>query len=149
MDTSSLEQLIDHQRWLLNSGLLNDEIKNQLFFCGSIVHRDVQAVECKIQPENKLVDYVIYVDKKLLKKIELYNTLSTNNTLIGMWRFRRLLKKEGSLNFQNVLGKFVSDYCGPKWVAKVQVRDFSEYVEGLGDEGGNTTSGQQLNQLPD
>ena len=69
MDSKELLEYVDQQRWLMNNGLISDSVKNQLFFCGSVVHRDVQAVELQISPETKVVDYKIYVNKSLLKKI--------------------------------------------------------------------------------
>jgi hypothetical protein len=149
MEDQKLLEYVDQQRWLLNNGLLSDSIKNQLFFCGTIVHKDVQAVELKLTPEKRLISYVIYVEKPLLKKIDLYNKLSTSTSLFGMWRFKRFLKKEGSLDFQQLLSKFVKDFCGPTWATEVVVFDFAEYVDSLGDDGGSPEGSQQPNKLPD
>ena len=145
----NLEEYVDQRRWLLNIGLIPDDVKNQLFFCGSIVHKEVQAVEVDIVPDNKLVKYKIYIEQDLIKKIELYNVLSKSTTLFGMWRFKRLLKKEGALDFQQVLNKFVKDFCGPKWSVSVEIVDFNSYVEELGEQSGTDGSSQQSNQLPD
>lgn len=145
----NLEEYVDQRRWLLNNGLITDDVKNQLFFCGSIVHKDVQAVEVDIVVESKLVKYKIYVDKDLINKISEYHVLSKSTTLFGMWRFKRLLKKEGSLDFQQVLNNFVRDFCGPKWSVSVETVDFSTYVEGLGEQSETDERRQQLNQLPD
>jgi hypothetical protein len=125
----NLDEYVDQRRWLLNNGLITDDVKNQLFFCGSIVHKEVQAVELDLIADEKKVNYKIYVDKNLLKKIQKYKDLSKSNSLIGMWLFKRFLKKEGSLDFQQVLNKFVTDFCGPKWYATVEVVDFDTYIE--------------------
>lgn len=145
----NLEEYVDQRRWLLNNGLVTDDIKNQLFFCGSIVHKEVQAVELQLDAEKKLVDYVIYVNEDLLKKIEKYNVLSKSTSLFGMWRFKRLLKKEGSLDFQKVLESFVKDFCGPKWRTIVKVVDFNEYVDNLGETSEADRGSTEPNQLPD
>jgi hypothetical protein len=134
MENTDIVKHMDSDRWLLNNGLVSDSIKNQLFFCGSIVHKDVAAVEVRIEPENKLVDYIIYVPPQLLKKIAKYNTLSVSKSLFGMWRFKRLLKQEGCLDFQKVLNSFVLDYCGPKWSAKAAILSFDSYVDSLSNE---------------
>lgn len=134
MNTNEIVRMIDHDRWLLNNGLISDAVKNQLFFCGTIVHKDVQAVELKIQPENKLVEYKIYVTPSLAAKILKYEELSTSTTIFGMWRFKRLLKKEGCLDFQKLLSSFVADYCGPKWKVTVEVFNFSDYVDNIEEE---------------
>lgn len=152
MNSKELAEYIDQQRWLLNNGLVTDDVKNQLFFCGSIVHRDVQAVEMDLEPDNRFVNYKIYVNKDLIKKIDLYKDLSTATGLIGMWRFKRLLKKEGSLDFQKVLSKFVSDFCGSKWITTVEVIDFDKYVddisEDIGDDRENGIRNRQHNREP-
>lgn len=145
----NLDEYVDQRRWLLNNGLVTDDVKNQLFFCGSIVHKEVQAVELDLVPENKHVSYRIYVEKDLIQKIDKYHSLSKSTSLFGMWRFKRFLKKEGSLDFQQVLTKFVKDFCGPKWSVSVEVVDFSTYVEGLGEQSEADGNSQQRNQLPD
>lgn len=149
MDSKEIVEYMDQQRWLLNNGLVSDGVKNQLFFCGSIVHKEVQAVELGIEAEKKSVQYRIYVNKDLLKKIELYNKLSTSTSLFGMWRFKRLLKKEGALDFRQILNKFVKDFCGPGWFAEVEVVDFAQYVDSIGDDYNDPREGQHPNQLSD
>ena len=149
MDTAQLAEFLDQQRWLLNNGLVPDSVKNQLFFYGSVVHSDVQAVEVKIRPEDKFVDYTIYIDKSLLKKIDKYHKLSTATSLFGMWRFKRFLKKEGTLDFKSMLNSFVRDFCGAKWSAKVTILDFDVYVDSIGVEGEPDGTSQPANKLPD
>jgi hypothetical protein len=147
MEKTDVTEIMDSDRWLLNNGLVSDNVKNQLFFCGSIVHKDVQAVEVKVTPEKKLVDYIIYVAPDLLKKIAQYNKLSTSKSVFGMWRFKRLLKREGCLDFQRVLNSFVTEYCGPKWTAQASVISFDSYVDSF--EAENENSGDSgSNQSP-
>jgi len=145
MEDTEITKIMDSDRWLINNGLISDSIKNQLFFCGSIVHKNVQAVEVMIKPETKLVDYIIYARSDLIKKIDKYNQLSTSTSLYDMWRFKRLLKKEGCLNFQKVLNSFVADYCGPKWTTKVTILSFDDYVDSIEAENENR-SGNEFNQ---
>lgn len=145
----NLEEYVDQRRWLLNNGLVTDDVKNQLFFCGSIVHKEVQAVEVDIVPEQKLVKYRIYIDADLIKKVARYFVLSKSTSVFDMWRFKRLLKKEGSLDFQQLLNNFVKDFCGPKWNVAVEIVDFNTYVEGLGEQSETDGRSQQSNQLPD
>lgn len=139
MENSEIAKLMDSDRWLLNNGLVSEAVKNQLFFCGTIVHKDVQAVEVKITPETKVVDYIIYVSSGLEKKIAKYKQLSTSKSIFGLWKFKRLLKKEGCLDFQSILSTFVKDYCGPKWKANANVVNFDSYVDGI--EVSNESSG--------
>jgi hypothetical protein len=149
----NLEEYVDQHRWLLNNGLVTEEVKNQLFFCGSIAHKDIAAVEVKIEAEKKLVEYTIYVDQSLLDKIKKYEVLSKSDSLFSLWRFKRLLKKEGSLDFQAVLDSFVKDFCGPKWQTRVNTVNFNSYVEEQAQELGEASEtdgrNQQSDQLPD
>lgn len=144
----SLEEYVDQRRWLLNNGFITDDVKNQLFFCGSIAHKEVQAVELDLEPEAKKVKYRIYVNSDLIKKIDKYYVLSKSTSLFGMWRFKRFLKREGALDFHQIMNKLVRDFCGPTWSATVEVVDFDTYVEGLGENSGSAQDGQRTDQLP-
>jgi hypothetical protein len=147
MESKELAEYVDQQRWLINNGLANDDIKNQLFMYGSIVHKEVEAVELSIELTEKKVNYKIYVSKSLIEQMELYKRLSTSTGLIDMWRFKRMLKKGENLNFEHILRKFVRDFCGPKWSAAVEVLDIAEYAEGY--EQGGAPSGPPTNKQPD
>jgi len=146
MDNDKIAEMMDQERWLLNSGLITDGMKNQLFFYGSIVHKDVQAIEVDIDPDNKRVHYKVYVMKDVIEKISRYKELSTATSLFGMWRFKRFLKKEGALNFQAILDNFVKQYCGPKWSATCEVRNFDEYIDDIGVESEADGQSQLLNK---
>lgn len=150
MDAKQLAEYIDHERWLLNSGLASHGAKNQLFMYGSIVHRDVKAVELEIDTPNRLVAYTIYMDGKLLKKHHKYMRLSTSNSIWGLWRFKRMLKKEGNLNFEHLLNQFVKEFCGPKWSVDLVLIDFDEYTDGFGDlDEGQREESKSANQQLD
>jgi hypothetical protein len=148
MENKELLEQLDQHRWLLNNGLITDGVKNQLFVFGSVVHKQIQAVEMDIEVEKRLIKYRLYADADLLKKIDLFRKLSKSDGIIGLWRFKRLLKKEGSLEFKRVIDRFVGDYCGPKWSTEVAVIDFADYLEDFGEQGETRTS-QQPNKLPD
>jgi len=131
MDSKELVEFLDQNRWLMNNGLINDGIKNQLFMYGSIVHKEVKAVELNINVENKRLDYSLYFDVKMLKAIETYKELSNAKGLFGLWRFKRMLNKHGNLNLQHILNAFVKDFCGPGWSADVKLMDIEGYEEGF------------------
>ena len=149
MDIEKLSQQIDQQRWLLNNGLITDTVKDQLFFYGSIIHPEVQAVEVKLEIESKCVDYTVFFTKKTLDKISKHNKLATSTSLFGMWRYKRFLKKEGTLNFQSMLSKFVGDFCGPNWSVKLTIADFDVYIDNIGVESETDGQSQSTNKLPD
>lgn len=138
---------IDHQRWLLDHGFINDLHKDNLYMYGAILHRNVQAVELDIDCNIKTVTYRIYCENRLLRKLDKYDKLSKSNSVIGLWRFKRLLEKEGNLNFKHLLGNFVKDYCGPKWKVELSLKSYKEYKDGFEEQQKQEDSAvnQQLN----
>lgn len=125
---------VDHQRWLIDNGFINDLHKDNLYMYGTIVHKDVRAVEVHIETETKNISYEIFVDSGLQKKIDKYNRLVNSTKIFDLWLFRRLLRKEGNLNFKSVLIGFVKTYLGPKWNVNVVIKSIKEYEEGYNKE---------------
>jgi hypothetical protein len=136
---------IDHQRWLIDNGFINDLHKDNLYMYGTIVHRDVRAVEVHINVETKDIDYEIFVDAKLMKKIEKFKKLSTSKGILDLWLLRRLLLKEGNLNFEAILKNFVKTYLGPKWNVKMVLKDIKTYEEGYEQASANSIVNQPIN----
>jgi hypothetical protein len=147
-DKLDLHDHIDHQRWLLEHGFVNDLHKDNLYMYGAIVHKDVQALQIDIDPARKLVKYALYCDKSLLAKIKKYELLSKSTTVFGLWRFKRMLMKEGNLNIKRVLSNFVKDYCGPKWRAELDLKDYRDYVDGF-EEQQKTQENRAVDKQPD
>jgi len=140
--TLQVEEHLDHQRWLMNNGLLNDLHKDTLYLYGTLVHKDVQAIDLNIDVEKKKLDYVVYLSPKLMHSYKLYNELRTTSSIIGLWRLKRLLKKKGNLNFMAILSSFVKDYCGPKWSVKLEIKDFGSYEDGFKEVNSGSVDGQ-------
>jgi len=143
----NLEEYIDQRRWLMNNNLVTEDVQNELFLFGSIVHKDVQAVELQVDAEKKVVAYTIYIDKFLLKKIAKYESLLKSDSLWNLWRLKRMLKREGSLDFKQILNSFVRDFCGTKWCATVKIIDFSQYIDSLGENSELNGAGGQPDKL--
>jgi hypothetical protein len=118
---------IDLQRWLINSNMINDLHKNTIFMYGSLLNKDVKAVEADINVENRLISYKIYVPYNILALKQKMAGLSTNQSIIGLWRYKRMLAKNGNLDFQAIASKFIKDYLGPNWNTKVDVLDIENY----------------------
>lgn len=142
--TLQVEEHLDHQRWLMNNGLLNDLHKDTLYLYGTLVHKDVQAIELNIDIEKKMLDYVVYISPKLMQSYKLYNELRATDSIIGLWRLKRLLKKKGNLNFMAILSGFVKDYCGPKWNIKLQIKDFGGYEDGFKEANTGPADGSKV-----
>ena len=126
----NINDVRDHQRWLIDNGFMNDMHKDQIYLFGAILHKSIEAIELSIDVENKLIEYALYVPKELIKKISKFNKLSNSDSLWDLWRLKRMLKTEGNLNFTQVVSIFIKDYCGPKWTSKVKMIDIAEYKDG-------------------
>ena len=128
MNTVSSEYL-DQQRWLMNSGLFTDNAKDTLFMYGSIVNKHITALELSIDPDNKRVHYVLYAAPSLVKAYNKYQELKSLGSVWAMWRTRRILSKNGNLEFQQLLSTFVRSYCGPGWATSMELKKSSDYEE--------------------
>jgi len=133
-DNISIHDHMDHQRWLLEHGFINDLHKDNLYMYGAIAHKDINALELDVNIEKKIITYTMFCTSSLLGKIVKYKQLSQSKNLYGLWKFKRLLKKEGNLNFKFLLDKFVIDYCGPKWKVELNLKDYKSYEDGFDEE---------------
>jgi hypothetical protein len=129
--TRPVEEILDQHRWLMNNGLINDLHKDTLYLYGTLVHKDVQAVELSIDVESKSLSYIIYVGTSLYKSYMTYQELRTTTTVFGLLRLKFLLKRMGNLNFMAILNSFVKDYCGPNWKVGLEIKDFKYYEDGF------------------
>ena len=130
----NLTDHLAHQQWLLSHGFVNDLHKDNLFAFGSLVHSDIRAVHVKIAHEKKIVNYDIYIDKSLIKSLTKYKELVDTTSIFGLWKLKRLIKKEGNLNFNFIIDKFTKDYCGKNWKAELKIMDIANYKDGLDEE---------------
>lgn len=127
---------LDHQRWLIDNGFINDLHKDSLYLYGSLVHKDVKAVYCCVDVQTKLVKYEIYLDSKTLKKYNKFNQfvskqLSKDSGIIDMWLFKRFIKNNGSFDFKNILDNFVKSYLNKAWSTELQIKHIDDYEEGF------------------
>jgi hypothetical protein len=145
---SELAKYLDQNRWLINNGLWSDNFKNQLFMFGSIVNLEIAAVDVSIDSQNKKISYVLYGSSKLMKLQARHNSLTGAKSYIGLWLYKRFLKKHGSFNFQGMLDRCVKDLCGPGWSAVAELKHIDQYSPD-GAEGGLSEQSRLPNQLPD
>lgn len=139
------EDHVDHQRWLIDNGFINDLHKDNLYMYGTIVHKDVRAVEVHIDIENKSIDYEIFIDSRLMGKVNKFKLLSGSKGLFDLWRLKRLILKEGNLNFEAILRNFVKTYLGPKWNVSMVLKDIKAYEEDYKQTAADSEVNKQLN----
>lgn len=125
-----LAEYMDTRRWIAQSGIMTDDLKNNLFMYGSILHRNISAVDLTISMENNRVDYKIFIPKDVLKKLHKYERLLNeyNANSLGWynrWRFANMLSEmktnEERLDFEVMLNHFVRDLLGGKWSASCEI----------------------------
>lgn len=124
---NNIGEHLDQHRWLLNNGLISDSTKNNLYIFGTILNKSIYAVDLSIDTNTKLLTYTIYVPKTLLLAYNRYNDLRSRNSIFGLWKAKRLLKKHGNLEFSSMLNNFVKTYCGPRWEVALKIKEKSEY----------------------
>jgi hypothetical protein len=129
---------LEHHRWLLNNGIVSDYVNNNLYMYGSIVHRDVVGLHVEIDVARKHVKYTVFFTDDMMDKIDKFTRWQNSDSIITLWRLRRLIKKEGNLNFEAIVQRFVKDFCGPAWTASAIVDNVSNYKEN--EECGNGES---------
>jgi len=129
MDNMTLDAFIDHQRWLIENGLFTDLAKDNLYLYGSLVHVDIEAVHAVIDAKRSLVSYTLYARPTLIDAIAKFNKLRESKKILDLWRLKRILKRNGTLDFLPMLNRFVKDFCGPKWSAEMKIEDIATYVE--------------------
>jgi hypothetical protein len=127
MEINELNSFLDHQRWLINNGLVNPIVQDNLFMYGILSHPEVKEVDVALDALNKKVSYGLFFETKMLNAIEKYKKLSGDRSLLGTFRLWLLLKKHGNLEFKSPLSKMIKDYCGPGWEVSVDIKNVSEY----------------------
>jgi hypothetical protein len=112
--------------------MFTDNIKNNIYLFGSLVHKDVTNIEIFFKHEEKTITYILYVKKSLLNAISQYNTLKGSTKVVDLLKLRYLLHKQGNLELKKILEAFIKDYCGPNWKVTLDLLDTESYTDGLG-----------------
>ena len=123
-----LKDYLSADNWLLSNGLVTETLKDDIFMYGAIVHETaVLAVEADLDVKTKLVTYRLYCDSSFIKKYNKFNELRKSTSVWGLWRFSRLIKKNGNLDFAAVLKRYVTDRCGKGWSVNASVHNIKTY----------------------
>ena len=81
--SGSLSDHLNLQRWLIDHNLFTDEVKNNLYAYGSLVHMKIDAMHVVIDAEHSIVNYTLYAPKSLLVDIANYHKwLNSDRILI-------------------------------------------------------------------
>jgi hypothetical protein len=126
----------------MNNGFINDLHKDNLYMYGAILNVNVMAVELDIHIESKTVSYKLYCNNKLLRALDKYKRLKDSKNIFSLWRLRRLLRKNGLLDYGAILNSFVRSYCGDQWKAECSILRSSDYKDGFEEQ--KSLPGDQL-----
>lgn len=142
MDPLNPSDILDHQKWLINNNLINDQHKDNIYLFGAILHKDIEALDVDIDPTNKVIKYNIYANKNLHKLLNKYNKLRSKDNIIALWRLKRLLKKQGSLDFKRILEINIKKYCGQAWRVELEIDSIGNYKDVKPEEVSPRVDGQ-------
>lgn len=127
---------VDHHKWLVESNLLTEEMKNNIAMLAYCLIEDTVEASTDINFENKKVLYRLILPDYLCKSLELMQQYK-DGTKIGFFDMRRLrsflLKKketdESGLGYElnDIANKFIKTYFNNEWSAKVEFRSAKDY----------------------
>ena len=127
MEEKELESYVNHHRWLINNGLANPEIQDNLYMYGILSHPEAKEVDVILDISKKRIDYVLFFEPRMINILDKFKALSSKSSLWSTFCLWRLLKKYGNLDLKSPLSRMIRDYCGPLWSISVEVKDVSEY----------------------
>lgn len=135
MDNISTKDLVDHQRWLINNGLANDMLKDNLYLFGIYLHPGIQDALVSIDFNDKVITYQIYVNKYLLNDFNKYKKLLASTGKLNTIRLKRLWRKHfenkkdpARLDIDTIINSHVKSLCGPNWSTSVKILPYSQYI---------------------
>lgn len=89
----TIKNTISHQQWLINNGLANDMLKDNLFLIGSYLHPQIKNVLLYIDMSQKLIRFDLYTTRELFKDYHKYKKLLKASGKINAIRLKNLWKK--------------------------------------------------------
>ena len=129
------QDVINHQRWLINNGLANSMLNDNLYLFGIYLHPGIQEAIVSIVFEEKTIEYKLYVTKELLKDFHKYKELLTKTGKWNAIKLKRLWKKHSNnkndparIDIDAVIATHVKTLCGHNWNAKVELKPMDQFV---------------------
>lgn len=144
---------VDHHNWLVESGLLTEEMKNNIAMLSFCLIEDTIDASTNIDFENKTVSYKVIISNDLYKNLKLLEEYK-NNDKLGFFDMRRLrsflVKKrqtdESGLGYEldEIANRFIKAYLNKEWTTTVEYRSLKDY-NGKEDLWLHGTNNQPLN----
>jgi hypothetical protein len=127
---------INHHKWLVDSNLLTDEMKDNVAMVALCLVEDVLDSATFMDFENNIVHYRILLEQDLAKNLDILKRYEDGEDL-GFFEMRRLkkflLKKqqndESGLGYdlEKIANSFLKSYLNDKWQAKVEFKSVKDY----------------------
>lgn len=127
---------IDHHKWLVESNLLTDEMKNNVAMLSYCLIEDTVDAATDIDFENKTVSYKLVIKDPLYKNMMLLERYERGGKL-GFFEMRRLKNflvekaknDESGLGYKldDIANKFIKAYFSDVWNASVEYKSEKDY----------------------
>lgn len=127
---------IDHHKWLVESNLFTDEMKDNIAMGAYCLVEEVREAATFIDFDNHTVHYRLLIPDALAKGLVLLNRFERGDDL-GFFEMRRLkkflqAKKENDesgfgYKLEEIADRFVKGYLSDKWSAKVEFKSVKDY----------------------
>ena len=127
---------IDHHKWLVESNLFTDEIKDNIAMGAYCLVEEVIEASTFVDFEKNTVHYRLLLPEDLAHNLDLLNRFENGDDL-GFFEMRRLRKfikakkenDESGLGYklENIANSFVRAYLNDNWSAKVEFKSVKDY----------------------
>lgn len=127
---------MNHHKWLVESNLLTDEMKDNVAMAAYVIIEDVIDASTFIDFENYIVNYRLLLPEALVKNLELLRRYE-NGDSIGFFEMRRLKKfliakkaqDESGMGYklESIADAFIKTYLNDKWKTKVEFKSVKNY----------------------
>jgi hypothetical protein len=121
-------------RWSVNSGLITGTAQTLLYSCAAMCHPSVRSVEMSLDIEKKSIEYALMLDSKDYSQFRKFQRLSSSDSIISLWRLRRMVRKQGSFDLQTLVQTEVNRILGVDWTVTVSVLDADKQLDSGRDE---------------
>jgi len=127
---------LDHHKWLVESNLLTEEMKDNIAMGGYCLIEDTIEAVTSLDFENFTVKYRLVLPDRLCKNLQLLRKYKENRS-IGFFEMRKLkkfiLSKKNNddtgmgYDLDKIANSFVKAYLNNKWSAKVDYINANNY----------------------
>jgi len=138
MDQLKAQDVMDHQKWLINSGFANEMLNDNLYLFGIYLHPGIREALVSIDISNKFVAYKIYVTKSLLNDYNKCKRLAKSSGKLDAIRLKRLWRKHlgnkkdpARLDIDMIINSHVKELCGSNWSTSIDLFSEDKYAKDL------------------